>query len=276
MYGEHLPSYVLSSASKFIGRVTKLLWSVDDTDRNIQTLFSEFMSHSNKHIVLGFTVMADIVHEMNTILPGMKWLARKYHSLGEQRTNYRKVAISFRESALFDIFVLAFNTLNSVFVNSLVIEDNSLKQSVYQSSLELIKACYLYDFIGATSDDVSEEISTIHIPAKWDTFVTQSSNIELLFQMYANVPSVVIHSSYQTANVETATLLLDIVLCQVSIRRSLFISSEQRINYVTTIMNGLVAIMETKTNLQYNSVYNLFCQICGRLKVFCWWIWWSL
>ena len=102
--------------------------------------------------------MADIVHEMNTILPGMKWLARKYHSLGEQRTNYRKVAISFRESALFDIFVLAFNTLNSVFVNSLVIEDNSLKQSVYQSSLELIKACYLYDFIGATSDDVSEEM----------------------------------------------------------------------------------------------------------------------
>lgn len=72
VYGEHLPSYVLSSASKFIGRVTKLLWSVDDTDRNIQTLFSEFMSHSNKHIVLGFTVMADIVHEMNTILPGMK------------------------------------------------------------------------------------------------------------------------------------------------------------------------------------------------------------
>ncbi|KAK8801931.1 hypothetical protein WA158_006326 [Blastocystis sp. Blastoise] len=240
--GTILPDYVVNACSKVIGRITKLMWNDDPSQRDINSQFQQFMSHSPCHIYLGFQIISEIVREMNTVLPN------------QQRTNHRKTAISFRDVALANIVMTALNTIKDIYMNTIILENETIKFKIYESAVSLLVISLQYDFIGTNSDETAEEISTIQIPSRWDTFIIEPDTINLLFNVY------------MIGNHTICKSILEVLLCLVSIRRSIFNSPDQRSLYLNAIIDGLTRLLTSTYMLNDESIFNVFGQICGRLK----------
>lgn len=80
-------------------------------------------------------------------------------------TQHRKIAVSFREEYLFQIFETSLRILNQVADRTLniagvnIADDGQCEPRVLDYALQLARNSLLYDFIG-TNPDESDEVST--------------------------------------------------------------------------------------------------------------------
>ena len=77
---------------------------------------------------------------------------------------HRKVAGSFRDGCLHQIFKISLDTLSRLQTNQIACSDEAQKGKIREHSLNLALVCLGYDFIGTTLDEASEELGTIQVP----------------------------------------------------------------------------------------------------------------
>uniref|UniRef100_A0A674BTI5 Exportin 7 n=1 Tax=Salmo trutta TaxID=8032 RepID=A0A674BTI5_SALTR len=103
-----LAEFVTQALIQLYSRITKLGWFDCQKDdyvfRNVIADVTRFLQDSVEHCIIGVTILSQLTNEINQ--------ADTSHPL----TKHRKIASSFRDSSLFDIFTLSCNLLKQVCV----------------------------------------------------------------------------------------------------------------------------------------------------------------
>ncbi|RYY34669.1 hypothetical protein EON62_03075 [archaeon] len=129
------------------------------------------------HCIIGLRILVELVGEMN------------YKNRNRTMTQHRKVAVSFRDTSLFQTFDISLNMLNQVATRSISFgalppaEAGVLENKMLELALQLLISCLSFDFIGANPDDDSEP-TAIQVPATWRDRLQTGSALRLLFNLY--------------------------------------------------------------------------------------------
>ncbi|XP_072177284.1 exportin-7-like [Diadema setosum] len=239
-----LQGFVTQALIQLLVRITKLGWFDSRKDdyvfRDVMSDVSKFLQGSMDHFVIGVQLMSQLVSEINqpdNIRP---------------LTKHRKIASSFRDTMLFEIFNMACNLLKQASKGGLDMQDDG-KQQVINQLLQLAKNCLIFDFIGTLTDESSDDLGTVQIPTGWRSAFLDFSTVHLFFDLYKALPS----SLSPTA--------LSCLVQIASVRRSLFNNSE-RAKFLSQLVSGVRGILENPQGLSEASNYHEFCRLLARLK----------
>uniref|UniRef100_A0A663MIC8 Exportin 7 n=1 Tax=Athene cunicularia TaxID=194338 RepID=A0A663MIC8_ATHCN len=225
-----LATFVTQALIQLYARITKLGWFDCQKDeyvfRNVITDVTRFLQDSVEHCIIGVTILSQLTNEINQ--------ADTTHPL----TKHRKIASSFRDSSLFDIFTLSCNLLKQASGKNLNLNDES-QHGLLMQLLKLTHNCLNFDFIGTSTDESSDDLCTVQIPTSW-----RSGNLEPRCSFYCSNPSLYSLSS---------------------VRRSLFNNAE-RAKFLSHLVDGVKRILENPQSLSDPNNYHEFCRLLARLK----------
>uniref|UniRef100_A0A8C7V2Z8 Exportin 7 n=1 Tax=Oncorhynchus mykiss TaxID=8022 RepID=A0A8C7V2Z8_ONCMY len=109
-----LAEFVTQALIQLYSRITKLGWFDCQKDdyvfRNVIADVTRFLQDSVEHCIIGVTILSQLTNEINQLNLCLHVQADTSHPL----TKHRKIASSFRDSSLFDIFTLSCNLLKQV------------------------------------------------------------------------------------------------------------------------------------------------------------------
>jgi len=239
--GPTIPPFVLGALISLLCRITKLGWFDDAKHREIVTELTRFLSASVDHCIVGLRALNLLIQEMNVPLTG------------RTLTIHRKTAVSFRDSSLLDIAMLAVEVLNQVSTDSM--NASATQQvSLGEQSLEIVCGCLGFDFIGTNPDESAEDVGTIQVPSTWRELVQSPSTVELLLLFYRSTEPPV------------SNLAMRCLVQLSSVRRSIFLNDNDRLAFLSSIMNAIGDVLKNGTGLEHSDNYHEFCRLLGRLK----------
>lgn len=235
--GPSLQHFVIVQIVQLLCRTVKLGWFDHDTHRSIvdDTKRTFLDKGLPAHYLLGLRILNTLVQEMNLATPG------------RTLTQQRKTAINFRDACLFKVFQLSLVALKEMLQMG---ADNRLKEQ----GLALASQCLSYDFVGTCLDDSSEEPCTIQVPSSWRPLIEDASTLQLFLEYY------------KTTAPPLSNVALECLVRMASVRRSLFASESERLNFLNRLVNGTREILRTKQGLAEHDNYHEFCRLLGRLK----------
>ncbi|NXP22263.1 XPO7 protein, partial [Scytalopus superciliaris] len=167
-------------------------------------------------------------------------------------TKHRKIASSFRDSSLFDIFNLSCSLLKQASGKNLNLNDES-QHGLLMQLLKLTHNCLNFDFIGTSTDESSDDLCTVQIPTSWRSAFLDSSTLQLFFDLYHSIPP------------SFSPLVLSCLVQIASVRRSLFNNAE-RAKFLSHLVDGVKRILENPQSLSDPNNYHEFCRLLARLK----------
>lgn len=245
-----LVHYVLQALVQLFARITKLGWfDLKDEEyafRNVINDVTKFIqSGFTQHVMIGVQLLSQLVCEMNQVSEA---------DASRSLTKHRKIASSFRDTQLFEIFQLACSLLQTAAGNikNMNFSDDS-QHGFIQHSLRLALNCLTFDFIGTSTDESSDDLCTVQIPTSWRSAFLDFATMQLFFDLYAGLP------------VTLSPLALSCLVQIASVRRSLFNNTE-RAKFLNQIVVGVRSILENPQGLSDPSNYHEFCRLLARLK----------
>ncbi|XP_044172715.1 exportin-7-like [Acropora millepora] len=240
----NLASYVSQSLIQFLARLTKLSWfDVQKNEFVFRTIVDDvgkFLQGSVDHCIIGVHVLSQLVCEMNQ--------GDSTRSL----TKHRKIASSFRDLSLFNIFNLSITLLREAYNKQLNLQDGS-QHSLMSHLLQLTCSCLSFDFIGTSMDESSDDLGTVQIPTNWRGAFLNFATLQLFFDLYRALPT------------SLSPMALSCLVQLASIRRSLFNNTE-RAKFLEQLVLGVKGILESPQSLADPNNYHEFCRLLARLK----------
>ncbi|GKV39690.1 hypothetical protein SLEP1_g47423 [Rubroshorea leprosula] len=168
---------------------------------------------------------------------------------GLPSTHHRRVACSFRDNLLRQIFQISLTSLNQL--------KNDVASRLQELALSLALKCLSFDFVGTSIDESSEEFETVQIPSSWRPLLEDSSTLQIFFDYYV---------------ITKAPLSKEALECLVrlaSVRRSLFTNDGTRSKFLAHLMTGTKEILQTGQGLADHDNYHEYCRLLGRFRVNC-------
>jgi exportin-7 len=165
---------ILNHASRMalislVTRVTKLGWFDDERHKAlVEDALKLLVADHPQSYCLGIDLLAQLVEDMNKPLRD------------ESLTDHRKIAVSFRETSLKEVFRAALSCIRDVSNHP----DSPSKVNMCNVGVNLAVQCLKYDFIGTNPDESMLEMSNIHVPTTWRHIMQDPNVIPILFQVY--------------------------------------------------------------------------------------------
>ncbi|XP_054783087.1 uncharacterized protein LOC129290362 isoform X1 [Prosopis cineraria] len=234
--GPELQPFVTASLIQLLCRVTKFGWFDDDQFRDLVKESMSFLSQATPgHYAIGLKILNQLISEMNQA------------NTGFPATHHRRVACSFRDQCLFQIFQISLTSLHQL--------KNDVVSQLQELALSLSLKCLSFDFVGTSVDESSDEFGTVQIPSPWKPVLEESSTLQIFFDYYA---------------ITKAPLSKEALECLVrlaSVRRSLFTNDAARSKFLAHLMTGTKVILQTGQGLTDHYNYHEFCRLLGRFRV---------
>ena len=239
--GASLEPFVATAQIQLLSRAVKVGWA-DDPDAH-DAVVAEIMDFlkqpSEAHYLLGLKIFHQLVSEMNQQTPGTSLVSQ------------RKIAVSFRHSALLSLFRVALQGLQGLQSEN---PDRAHKPKLKEAATALTLACLSYDFVGTSLDESAEDIGTIQVPSSWRSLIEEPATMALLFDVYkSNAPP-------------CSNLALECLVRLASVRRSLFASETERNEYLRRLIAGTSDVLLANRGLGEHANYHEFCRLLSRLK----------
>lgn len=181
----NLQNFVVQALVTLLVKLTKYGWF--DTHqkvpvfKNIVEDVQTFLQASSvEHCVIGVQILSNLTSEMNTIADA---------EANVSFMKLRKVASNFRDSKLFDIFLLSCNLLSSARDNKNLNFSDEAQIGLMTQVLRLASNCLSFDFIGTSTDESTDELHTIQLPTSWRPIFLDLSTLTLFFDLYDMLPS---------------------------------------------------------------------------------------
>lgn len=195
--------------------------------------------------MIGVQLLSQLTCEMNQISEA---------DANRSLTKHRKIASSFRDTQLFEIFQLSCNLLRTAYDQrkSLNFSDES-QHELLKQLLRLAHNCLTFDFIGTSTDESSDDLCTVQIPTSWRPAFLEFSTLQLFFDLYGALPATL------------SPLALSCLVQIASVRRSLFNNAE-RGKFLNQLVTGVREILQRPTGLTDPNNYHEFCRLLARLK----------
>uniref|UniRef100_U3JFX0 Exportin 7 n=1 Tax=Ficedula albicollis TaxID=59894 RepID=U3JFX0_FICAL len=231
-----LATFVTQALIQLYARITKLGWFDCQKDEYV---FRNVINDVTRFLQVRFLLQ-------NCCISGVP--ADTSHPL----TKHRKIASSFRDSSLFDIFTLSCSLLKQASGKNLNLNDES-QHGLLMQLLKLTHNCLNFDFIGTSTDESSDDLCTVQIPTSWRSAFLDSSTLQLFFDLYHSIPP------------SFSPLVLSCLVQIASVRRSLFNNAE-RAKFLSHLVDGVKRILENPQSLSDPNNYHEFCRLLARLK----------
>lgn len=232
-----------------LAKLTKYGWFDTIKDEHIfRKIDSDVKEYLNKgtmeHCLIGVKILTQLVSEMNQIAE---------MDVNLSFTRHRKIACSFRDAQLFDIFIMSCELLTQARDNckNVIIDEN--QQGLILELLQLAKNCLSFDFIGTSADESTDDMTTVQVPTNWRSALLEHDSLKLFFDLYQILPP------------RISSLALTCLVQITSIRRSIF-SNNERIKFLNCLVAGAVEILKTSHGLSEPNNYHEFCRLLARLK----------
>ncbi|KAJ0103399.1 hypothetical protein Patl1_05763 [Pistacia atlantica] len=226
--GPELQPFVTASLIQLLCRLTKFGWFDDDRFRDLVKESTNFLSQATSdHYAIGLKILNQLVSEMNQPNPGLP------------STHHRRVACSFRDQSLFQIFQISLTSLSQL--------KNDVASRLQELALSLSLKCLSFDFVGTSIDESSEEFGTVQIPSSWRPVLEDPSTLQVFFDYYA------------IAEAPLSKEALECLVRLASVRRSLFTNDAARSKFLAHLMTGTKDILQTgqDSSLARREVLNL-------------------
>jgi len=245
-----LAQFVIQGLVTLFARITNLGWfdSKDDdfVFRNVIGDITKFLQGQQAdHCMIGVQLLSQLTCEMNQISEA---------DANRSLTKHRKIASSFRDTQLFEIFQLSCTLLRTAYENrtKLNFSDES-QHELLKQLLRLGHNCLTFDFIGTSTDESSDDLCTVQIPTSWRPAFLEFSTLQLFFDLYTALPATL------------SPLSLSCLVQIASVRRSLFNNSE-RGKFLNQLVAGVRDILQNPSGLTDPNNYHEFCRLLARLK----------
>lgn len=245
----NLQNFVVQALVTLLAKLTKCGWfdsfKNEAIFRNILEDVKKFLQGSVEHCQIGVQILSQVVSEMNTIFEV---------DFNMSFSKNRKIASSFRDLQLYDIFLLSCSLLITTRDNSKnmnFMEEG--QQTLISHVLCLTKNCLSFDFMGSSTDESSDDMNSIQIPVNWRPAFLDSNTIKLFFDLYDVLPNGIASHS------------LSCLVLMTSVRRSIF-NNNERIKFLTHFVEGVKRILENLHGLSDPDNYHEFCRLLARLK----------
>ncbi|XP_046385116.1 exportin-7 isoform X2 [Ischnura elegans] len=245
----NLVNFVVQALVTLFARVTKLGWFDSEKDefvfRNVVTDITKFLQGSVEHCMIGVQLLSQLTCEMNQISEA---------DANRSLTKHRKIASSFRDTQLFEIFRLSCSLLVTAQGNCKSLNFNDEAQhGLMKQLLKLANNCLTFDFIGTSTDESSDDLGTVQIPTSWRPAFLDFTTLKLFFDLYHSLPNSLSH------------LALSCLVQIASVRRSLFNNTE-RAKFLSQLVFGVKQILQNPQGLSDEKTYHEFCRLLARLK----------
>ncbi|OAY80306.1 Exportin-7 [Ananas comosus] len=238
--GPELQNFVTGSLIQLLCRITKFGWFDDDRFKDVVKEAISFLSQASpNHYSIGLKILNQLVSEMNQPNPGMPL------------TLHRKVACSFRDQSLYQIFQISLTSLHQLKSDGTMQVPDLLRQYI----LSLALRCLSFDFIGTSLDESSEEFGTVQIPSSWRPLLQDPSTLQIFFDFY------------RISEPPLSKEALECLVRLASVRRSIFADDPARSQFLSHLMAGTKEILQTGQGLADHDNYHEFCRLLGRFKV---------
>ncbi|XP_078405859.1 ran-binding protein 17-like [Cetorhinus maximus] len=239
-----LEPFVIQALVQVIAKITKMGWFEVRKDklafREVIADVTKFLQGSVEHCMIGVMILSELTQEMN--------MADSTRPLSK----HRRIATSFRDVCLREIFTLACTLLREVLTKPLNLQDQR-QHNLVMHLLKLVLNCLSFDFIGSSADESTDDLCTVQIPTNWRTVLLDMSTMQLFFDLYHCIPP------------SLSPLVLSCLAQFASMRRSLF-SNTERATFLTRLMKGVQRILENPQGLSDSNNYHEFCRFLARLK----------
>lgn len=244
-----LPPFVVQGLVTLYSRITKLGWFDSEKDefvfRNVITDVTKFLGGSAEQCMMGIQLLSQLTCEMNQISEA---------DASRSLTKHRKIASSFRDTQLYEIFQLSSSLLRTALENKKNLDFNdSAQHGLLTQLLRLAHNCLTFDFIGTSTDESSDDLCTVQIPTAWRPAFLEYSTLQLFFDLYFALPA------------SLSPLALSCLVQIASVRRSLFNNAE-RGKFLNQLVSGVRKILQNPQELSDPNNYHEFCRLLARLK----------
>ncbi|KAF3676434.1 hypothetical protein FXO38_04289 [Capsicum annuum] len=108
---------------------------------------------------------------------------RKQPSPELPSAQHRRVACSFRDQSLLQVFQISLTSMSQV-KNDATISEDAASSKLQELALTLSLKCLSFDFMGTTVDESSDDFSTIQIPSSWKQVLEDQSTVQIFFDYY--------------------------------------------------------------------------------------------
>eukprot|EP00668_Euglena_longa_P031811 GGOE01041069.1.p1 GENE.GGOE01041069.1~~GGOE01041069.1.p1 ORF type:complete len:1066 (-),score=423.60 GGOE01041069.1:257-3454(-) len=237
--GPQMERHNLMTIIQLLCRLTKLGWlEIPSFVELSADVHKFFLAPGNPdHIVVGLAILNSLIQEMNQV-------AQK-HTL----TQHRKTSVSFRDTCLFEIFTTSLLTLQTIRA-----DPTKGTSRLAEQGLALALNCLTFDFVGIFPDDSSDDVGTVQIPNSWRSLVVDPKTLQLFWDLYALLPC------------PRSTECLKCIVQFVSVRRSIFLTDEERRTWLGYVLVGMLAVLKGKVGLDKEDNYQEFCRLLSRIK----------
>ncbi|XP_026744136.1 exportin-7-B isoform X2 [Trichoplusia ni] len=245
-----LANFVVQALVSLFARITKISWfdmvKGEYVIHNVVYDLTNFL-RSQELCTTGVQLLSQLVVEINQVSE-----ADANRSLAK----HRKIASSFRDTQLFEMFELSCGMLGSLRGKAGAqagAAPDERQHALLAALLRLAHNCLTFDFIGTTSDESSDDLCTVQIPTSWRPTFLESGTLDLFFELYHVLGGAL------------ASLALACLVQLASVRRTLFSSSE-RAKFLNRLAAGVLRILDNTQGLSDPTNYHEFCRLLARLK----------
>uniref|UniRef100_M8CQS6 Exportin-7/Ran-binding protein 17 TPR repeats domain-containing protein n=1 Tax=Aegilops tauschii TaxID=37682 RepID=M8CQS6_AEGTA len=162
-------------------------------------------------------------------------------------TLHRKIATSFKDQFLLQIFQISLTSLHQL--------KSEVPDELRRVPISLALRCLSFDFVGSPVDESSEEFGTVQLPASWRPLLQDPSTVQIFFDYY------------KVNDTSVSKEALECLVRLASVRRSLFVEDPARSQFLSHLMSGTREILQTGQGLADHGNYHEFCRLLGRFKV---------
>lgn len=246
----NLQDFVVQALVTLLARITKYGWFDMHKDELVfRKLFDdvkEFLQQGSvEHCVIGVQILSQLTVAMNQMAE---------LDAGLTFTKHRETACSFRDTQLFEIFVLSCSLLSTARDNSKSLNFAAEPQfGLMNHILRLTRNCLSFDFIGTSNDESTDDMSTVQIPTNWRPAFLDMNTLKLFFDLYHILPA------------RLASLSLSTLVQITSVRRSL-VTNTERAKFLNHLVTGIREILENPAGLTEPDNFHEFCRLLARLK----------
>ena len=239
--GTVLKPFVVTSLIQLCTRITKLGWFDDARIREITQEITKFLQATVPHCIIGLMFLNQLIDEMKTNTPN------------RTLSQHRRIAAAFRDPPLFHIFQISLTTLNKIVRGEFACPDMQLER-LLEEGLRLSKMCLSFDFLGSASDEASDDLVPLQVPASWRNIMEQEATIKLFVELY--------HWRESVRSAQVMECLVQFA----SVRRSLFSSETSRGAFLSLLISAVMDIMRTRAGLDDPDTYHELCRLFAALK----------
>ena len=224
---------------RFLSRIVKLGWLDSPKHQTIVADLKRFFEATPSHYLLGLDIFAELIADMQP-------------TSGAQVSRFRRTALSFRDTALFQIFETSMTSLRAVQSGALPYDEGLLRRL-----LKVIVGAMGFDFLGSCPDETADDSQSVMIPHSFN-FMRDPALPLLFLEIYDRCCG----SGFKQA----AILALQSCVLFASFRRSFYVKEAERVSLTSNWLAGTSQLLRGRKGLNDPDCFHEVCRLLGRIR----------